>query len=87
MNTAYHVNKLIGICFAVGLSAFGLHRAYVWREEMSPKARVTLKERLEEMSKDPRYQLPVSDFKLPESPFTIQDLSGINGGTFPQQQQ
>jgi hypothetical protein len=75
MNTVYHINKLAGICFAVGLSAFMLHRAYVWRQEMSKQARITLKERLEEMSKDPRYQLPVSDFKLPETPFMVQEFS------------
>jgi hypothetical protein len=84
MNTAYHVNKFVGVCFAAALSAFTLYRAYVWRDALGQKARVQLKNRLEEMSKDPRYQLPVSEFKLPETPFAVQDLNGVNSGAFPQ---
>ncbi len=77
MNVVEQLNKALGIAFAIGLTAFLVYRGYLWREELSKEAGRRLQHRVKQMSDDPRYQLPVSDFKPLDVKFSMESLQGI----------
>lgn len=77
MNAVEQLNKALGIAFAVGLSAFLAYRGYLWRQELSKEAGRRLQHRVKQMSEDPRYRLPESDFKALDVKFSVESLRGI----------
>jgi hypothetical protein len=80
MNALYYLNKIVGIAFAVGLTAFVGYRAYLWRNDVAAEAGKRLEQRLKQMSEDPRYQLPTSEIKWPEVKFSVETMQGFNAG-------
>jgi hypothetical protein len=80
VDALYYVNKVVGIGFAVALTAFVGYRVYLWRNEVAKEAGKRFQHRIVEISEQTRREFELNAPKWPDVKFSVDNLQGIKGG-------
>lgn len=83
MNTAYYVNKIIGVGFAIGLIAAGGYQFVKWRDQMAKEAGRRMQKRMQQIGDETMAELQKNAPKWDQFQMSPEMMKGFGGVTFP----
>ena len=83
MNTAYYVNKIVGVAFGLGLVIAGSYQAVKWRNQMAEEAGRRMQERLKQIGEETMAELEKNGPQWDKIEMNGEMLKGIGGVIYP----